>query len=413
MKFPLPKVGLKQIRKFLAIFLAVGLVFAAGYFAGTSNIALKLQGKPKVTITRTLPAGHEDLDFSLFWAVWDRLSQSYFDKTKLDPAKMVYGAISGMVAAVGDPYTVFLPPEENKLTQEDLEGNFDGVGIQIGFKGTQLAVIAPLPGTPAETAGVKAGDFIIEIRDEKREIDMGTVGITLPEAVKAIRGPAGTSVMLILLREGVDEPIEVEIRRASIDVPSVIVTYVGDNQDIAQIKLLKFGGSTNGEWDKVVRDIVKNPKVKGIIVDVRNNPGGFLQSSVDIAGEFVETGKTVVIQEMTSGSREEFTATGLARLKSYPTVVLVNQGSASASEILAGALRDIRGLKLVGETTFGKGTIQEPQDLDGGAGIHITVAKWLTPKGTWVNDNGLEPDVKIEDNPDTAEDEQLQEAIGL
>lgn len=403
--------SIQQIRKILALFFTAVVVFSAGFFAGGGSLAVSFKGKPKVTIDRTLPVSHQDIDFSLFWRVWDRLSESYFDKEKLDSANMVYGAISGMVSAVGDPYTVFLSPEENKLVEDDLEGNFDGVGIQIGFRGTQLAVIAPLPGTPAEEAGVKAGDFIVGIKDEKKDVDMGTVGITLPEAVKAIRGPAGSKVTLMLLREGVDDPIEVEIKRASIDVPSVILSFVGDDSEIARIQILKFGGSTNGEWDKTIKDIVKNQKVKYVIVDVRNNPGGFLQGSVDIASEFVDSGKTVVIQEMANGKREEFTAMGLSRLKGYPTVMLVNKGSASASEILAGALRDIRGLKLIGETTFGKGTIQEPQELDGGAGLHITIAKWLTPKGTWVNEKGLDPDIKVEDNPDTAEDEQLQKAI--
>lgn len=403
--------GITQVRKAIAAVFVAAAIFASGFFAGGGNLSVVLKGEPKVTIDRALPVNHQDVDFSLFWRVWDRLSENYFDKDKLDPAKMIYGAISGMVAAVGDPYTVFLPPEENKLSQDDLEGNFDGVGIQIGFRGTQLTVIAPLPGTPAEQAGVKAGDYIVGIKDKKRDIDMGTVGITLPEAVKAIRGPSGSSVTLVLLRDGVDEPMEVEIKRANIDVPSVILTYVGENQEIARIQILKFGGSTNGEWDKIVKDVIKNSKVKAIIVDVRNNPGGFLQGSVDIASEFVESGKTIVMQEVASGKRDNFTAMGLARLKDYPAIVLVNKGSASASEILAGALRDIRGLKLIGETTFGKGTIQEPQELDGGAGLHITIAKWLTPKGTWVNETGLEPDIKVEDNADTPEDEQLQQAI--
>jgi carboxyl-terminal processing protease len=318
-----------------------------------------------------------------------------------------------MVAAVGDPYTVFLTPSNNKVVQEDLQGSFDGIGIQIGFKGTQLAVIAPLPGSPAEKAGVEAGDLIVGIRDEKKNIDTGTVGITLPDAVQMIRGEKGTSVELALLREGEDELIVIEITRDSIEVPSVVLEYVGEQENIAHIKVLKFGGETKAEWDNAVIDALTKKDLRGIILDVRNNPGGYLQGAVELGTDFLEVGSVVVVEETYAGEKNKFKVEDLGRLRNQKTIVLVNKGSASASEILAGALRDDRGIILVGEKTFGKGTIQEPQQINNGAGLHITIARWLTPDGIWVDQEGLTPDHELEDNPDTEEDEQLEKAIEL
>jgi carboxyl-terminal processing protease len=412
----LRKMNLKLTRNVLVIVILVSFAFSGGYFLGVKGFIASIDNFPKVNITRETPPTRDELDFALFWRVWDTLDSKYFDKSKLVSAKMVYGAISGMVAAVGDPYTVFLPPKENKVVQEDLQGNFEGVGIQIGFIGTQLAVIAPLPDSPAEKVGVEAGDFIIGIKDEAKGVDRGTVGITIPEAVQVIRGTAGTSVTLLLLREGLDEPIAAEITRASIDVPSIVIDYVGDEgeveeQKIAHVRLLKFSGETVVEWEETVIELLKNPKLEAIIFDVRNNPGGYLQGAVELASDFLETGSVVVIEEDGNGRRDEYRVEKLGRLKDYKMVVLINKGSASASEIFAGALRDIRGIQLVGATSFGKGTIQEPQQINGGAGFHITIAKWLTPNDVWVNEGGLVPDTEVEDDSETVEDEQLQRAI--
>jgi len=410
------KVNLKLTRNVLVVVILVSFAFSGGYFIGLKGFLASLDNFPKVNITRQTPPSREVLDFALFWRVWDTLDLKYFDKAKLVPAKMVYGAIEGMVAAVGDPYTVFLPPKENKVVQEDLQGNFEGVGIQIGFIGTQLAVIAPLPDSPAEKEGVEAGDFIIGIKDEIKGVDRGTVGITIPEAVQVIRGKAGSKVTLLLLREGEDEPIAAEITRASIDVPSLVVNYVGNEEEIkekkiAHVKLLKFSGETVAEWEETVIELLQNSKLEGIIFDVRNNPGGYLQGAVELASDFLETGSVVVIEEDGSGRREEYRVEKLGRLKNYDIVVIINKGSASASEIFSGALRDVRGIKLVGGTSFGKGTIQEPQQINGDAGLHITIARWLTPNEFWVNDGGLVPDFEVEDDNETLEDEQLQKAI--
>ncbi len=415
MRLFLPKINLTTIRRGIATLAILVLTFSVGYLFGSNGFKAQVGNFPQVTINREVPADKGTLDFSLFWRVWDTLGQKYFDKGKLVPSQMVYGAIKGMVESIGDPYTVFLSPKENKVVQEDLSGAFEGVGIQIGFKGSQLAVIAPLPGSPAEKTGVKAGDFIVGIKDAAKKLDRGTVGISLPEAVQAIRGQAGTKVTLILTREGVSEPITVEITRAKLEVPSVILKFVGPENSIAHLKLLKFGAETNGEWDKAVREInvkcqMSNVKC-AVILDLRNNPGGYLQGAVDFASEFLKVGSVVVIEEHANGTRNEFKVEKAGRLTNTAVVVLVNEGSASASEILAGALRDERKVKLVGEKTFGKGTIQEPLQLEMGAGLHITTARWLTPSGFWVNEKGLEPDVKIKDDEKTPQDEQLQKAI--
>ena len=405
------KFNLRLVRNALTLAIIVSVSFGLGYTSGFKGYKASL-GFPEVKISREIPQ-NQNVDFELFWKVWDTLGAKYYDKSKIIPSEMVYGAIRGMVSALGDPYTVFLPPQEKKVVQEDLQGTFEGVGIQIGFKGTRLAVIAPLPGTPAEKAGVRAGDLILVIKDESRKINEGTDGISITDAVEAIRGPAGTSVTLTLLREGKDEPFEVEVVRQSINVPSIVLEYRGDGDSIAYIKVLKFSAETSSEWEKAVIELVKKTNLKGIILDVRNNPGGYLEKAVELSSDFLENKDTVVIEEGGDGTRNEYKVEKIGRLRKVDVVVLINEGSASASEILAGALRDNNRAELVGETTFGKGTIQEPMDVDGGAGLHITIAKWLTPNGLWVNEGGLKPDIEIEDKEDTEEDEQLEKAVEL
>ena len=403
----------KYIFKATVIIFLFSISFGAGSVFGYKGYLAKISEFPKVSINRDLPLEKKDLEFSLFWRVWDTLHAQYFDKSKIIDAKLVYGAISGMVSAVGDPYTVFLPPSENKIVQEDLQGNFEGVGIQIGFKKNQLVVMAPLPDSPAEEAGVMAGDLIIGIIDKNKDIQLDTAGITIHDAVQAIRGPANTTVTLVLRREGVDDIFDVDIVRKSIDVASVLYKYIDESESIVHVEILKFAGETLVEWNDVVEELVKNPNLKGIILDVRNNPGGFLEQAVELGSDFLETGEVVVIEEDGGGIKQEFRVEKLGRFRDENIVVLVNGGSASASEILAGALRDERGSKLVGEVTFGKGTIQESQQVDGNSGLHITIARWLTPSGFWVNDGGLVPDYEVEDNPETEEDEQLEKAIEL
>src|SRR3972149_10489170 len=317
-----PKITIPSLRKIFFIIVVSVVFFGTGYYFGLNGYKANTKKFPKVTITREIPVDKSDLDFSLFWKVWDTVSTKYFDKSKLVPGNMIYGAIEGMVAAIGDPYTTFLPPNENKVVQEDLGGSFEGVGIQIGFKGKQLAVVAPLPGSPAEKAGVKPGDFIVGIKDESKDLDMGTVGITLSEAAQAIRGKAGTKVTLTILRDENPEPIVVDLTRTKLDVPTLILSYVGEGGAIAHIRLLKFGGETGGEWQKAVKEVLKKKEVKAVILDLRSNPGGYLQGAVDIASEFLKTGSVVVTEEKYDGTKSDFKVERLGLLVSTPTVVL-------------------------------------------------------------------------------------------
>lgn len=391
--------------------LIVLLSFLLGWQLGHRDVQVKWATfRPSVSIINKVPPERINIDFKLFWNTWDLLSRSYFDKKAIDPNKLFYGAISGMVSALGDPYTVFLPPEQQKFSKEELNGSFEGVGIQLGFnKDKRLVVIAPLSGTPAEKSGIKPQDLIIKIDDKD------TANMTLPEAVSLIRGAKETQITLTIFREGDSDTKSVTLTRDTIIVRSVEVSYKNtkSGKKVAVVKLSRFGERTETEWNGVVSDLLL-ARSEAVVLDVRNNPGGFLDKAVFISSEFLEGG-TIVLQEDNEGIRTPFKVSRSGRLTKLPVAVLINKGSASASEIVAGALQDRKRGKLVGEKSFGKGTIQEAQDLAGETGIHITVAKWLTPNARWVNDTGgLDPDVKVEeDKEDLTKDPQLDKALEI
>jgi carboxyl-terminal processing protease len=406
------RLDFKKARGLIILLIIIGVAFGGGYYFGVQGYRANITRELQVSFNREAPPD-VDVDMSLFWTVWKDLNDNYYDKTKLDPNKMVYGAISGMVNSLGDPFTMFLPPDQNQTVNEDLSGSFSGVGIQIGFdKNGSLMVQAPLPGSPAESAGVKAGDYIARIKDVKKNIDVDTSGIALGDAVSDIRGPVGTTVTLTLVRAGVSTPIVVNIVRATLNVPSVVLTYVGNNNKIADLKINSFDANTPDEWNKAVDQVVARGGVTGVIVDLRDNPGGYLQDAVDITSDFVKTGTVVVIEQDGNGSKIDYKSDKVGKLLGLPVVVLINGGSASASEIMTGALQDDIHAKTVGTKSFGKGTVQEPIDITGGAGLHVTVAKWLTPNGTWVHGVGITPDYVI-DNPSATQDAQLQKAESL
>ena len=361
--------------------------------------------------------GKDRLDLRLMWQVRDVLQKKYLDKSQIKDNKMVYGAISGMVSSLGDPYTVFLPPTENKASNEDLAGEFGGVGIQLGYKDKTLAVMAPLAKTPAEKAGLKAGDLILKIKDVEKNINRDTSGISLDEAVNLIRGKVGTEVTLKMYREGVTGTFDVTLKRDSIVVPSLemeVKTEKGKN--IVWIKLYKFSEQVYKDWpslvDKILAEKNKNRgDFGGIILDLRNNPGGFLQASVLVASDFIRDG-VVVEQAGADGQKITYRVEkGRGKLVSDKLVVLINGGSASASEILAGALRDYNRGKLVGEKSFGKGTVQSPEDFADGSGLHITVAKWLLPSGKNIHGEGVSPDVEVKPGDDPKVDVQFLRAV--
>jgi carboxyl-terminal processing protease len=416
-----------KIRNIVIILILLVLAFGSGYNYGNKNINNYSNNLQTIT-EKDVPDG-KNINFSLFWEVWDRLGKYYIDKTKLDSQKMVYGAISGMVASLDDPYTVFLSPDQNKEAKDDLGGKFEGIGAQLGIKDKKIIVVAPLEESPAQKSGLLAGDWIIKVDDKD------TQGWTLPEAVNKIRGPKGSTVNLTILHKDASVSSEIKIIRDTIKVASVEwkVKYADCNNsdntcqvsdivcpvcdEVIYLQLGRFGDNTTNEWNQAVSQIVdyqqkdRNKKIKGLIFDLRNNPGGYLSGSVFIASEFLKEGP-VVYQQTATGEKTTYNVNRQGKLLTIPMFVLINKGSASASEIVAGALKDRERATLVGETTFGKGTIQEAQELREGAGIHITTAKWILPSNTWINGTGIKPDIEIiPEITDNEIDVQLQKAV--
>ncbi|NCN24059.1 MAG: hypothetical protein COU65_04475 [Candidatus Pacebacteria bacterium CG10_big_fil_rev_8_21_14_0_10_42_12] len=354
------------------------------------------------------------VDFSVFWEAWNLLQQDFNQTDKLDPVKMTDGAIAGMTASLGDPYTMYLNVHDNERTGQDLAGAFFGVGIELGYVDGVLAVISPLKGSPAEAAGVQAGDLIIRVKDVAKDLDVATVDWTIMEAVDAIRGPEGSPVVLTLFRkENGNEPFEVSINRGEIVVKSVELEFVeSGGKKSAHVSVSRFGGRTMQEWDLAVAEILsKRSEIDGIVIDFRNDPGGFFDDALKIASDFIPSG-TIVTQRGRYNS-QSFSSTGIARLVDIPVVVLVNRGSASASEIVAGALRDRLGAPMVGEKTFGKGTVQDRRELSNGGALHVTIARWELPGGDWIHETGIPVDKEITDDRETPADEALNAAIEM
>lgn len=403
-----PKNVSSGILGFVLQFLIVAVAFfAIGFVVGQKKVSIERKGvAPNVVIQNQLPPANQNVDFSLFWRVWEVLPQRYLDKNSIDGQKLLYGAISGMVRALGDPYTAFLDPKQNTAVTDELSGSYQGIGIQIGFnKDKRLVVIAPLKGTPAEAAGLKPKDIIVKI-DGKDTFDM-----TLPEAVDLIRGQAGSLVKLVLLHDGGEKTFEKDLKRAQIEVKSVDLTYKEvKSGKVAVIKVSRFGEKTDGDWDKAVGEILTK-NVSGVVVDMRNNPGGLLTSAIHLASDFVKG--TVVKQETDKGEVTSLGTDHTAKLGSIPVVVLINGGSASASEIFAGAIKDNSRGKLVGEKSFGKGTVQDVVSFPGGSSLHVTIAKWLTPNGDSIHSVGITPDFIVVNKDDSKVDLQLEKALGL
>lgn len=395
-----------RFQRILISFLIAVSFFYGGYYMGKSGYLFELRKNPPIVTVINQTPSNQDLDFSLFWEVWNMVGDDYLERP-VDRQKMMYGAIQGMVNALGDPYTSYLPPQVNEVVTDAINGTYKGIGAELGLRDGQLIIVAPLDGSPAKEAGVLAGDKILEIESN------GTVGISLTEAVSKIRGEAGTLSTLKLQRND-NEPFLVRIKRGVITVASVTWENKGDGT--AYIRVSRFGGDTNSEWQKVVKEInVEMDELDVVVVDVRGNPGGYLQSSVYLADEFVQKG-VVLWEESATGDLESFDAERIGAFENIPQVyVLVDEGSASASEILAAALRDLVKAKIVGVKTFGKGTIQDARDFKDGSGVHITVAKWLTPNKVWIHKTGLEPDIIVErsdedinNNVDTQLDKVLE-----
>ena len=381
-------------KKILLVVL-VFIIFGVGFLVGKNTVVCKF-------------CPPEDLDFSLFWEAWHKIQQEYVNPGDIDTQELIYGAISGMVESLEDPYTIFFDPQDTKKFLEDVGGSFEGIGAEIGIREGQLQIIAPLEGTPAQRVGLRPGDKIIKIDGAS------TIDITIEEAVTLIRGPRGTEVSLTIMRDEWDSSKDFMIKRAVIEVPSL--KWELKEENIAYIKLYHFSEKIDQDFKEIATEILKTPAEK-IILDLRGNPGGYLERAQDIAGWFLEKGQVVVIEDFGGKIEQEiYKAKGNSKFSDYPLVILINQGSASASEILASALRDNRGIKMIGETSFGKGSVQKLEQLTDGSSLKITIANWLTPNEELITDKGLEPDIKIEMTEQDYEqdrDPQLEKALEI
>ncbi|MFZ5390697.1 MAG: S41 family peptidase [Patescibacteria group bacterium] len=330
-----------------------------------------------------------DIDFSLFWKVWQYVHNNYINHSISD-TKLFYGAIAGMVQGLEDPYSVYMDPQTAKEFASELEGSFEGIGAEIGVKDQNLVIVAPLPDTPAERAGLKPGDRILAIENTD------TTGMAVDKAVRLIRGERGTAVKLLILPKSADEPKIVEITRDKIVLKIVQgeIKTSPSGLKVAYLRLAHFSQNSDTLFKEAWVKLLAQGS-QAIIFDLRNNPGGFLDQGVAIASHWIKEG--VIVSEKTPGQQtRDYSSTGLGELGNIPTVVLVNEGSASASEIVTGALQDYGLATIIGQKTFGKGSVQNLEEFPDGSAVKLTVAKWYTPKGRSIDKNGLEPDIKVE-----------------
>ncbi len=347
------------------------------------------------------------LNLSKVQEVYAKLSQDYLFKEKIDPHKLEYGAIKGMVAALDDPYTYFMDPKENKNFIETINGSFEGIGAEIGLNNkNQITIVAPLQGTPAKKAGLLSGDIIIAIDDRPAG------AMTLDEATAHLKGKKGSAVNLLVQREGLPQAIKISIIRDVIIIPILDWKLISNHQ-IAYIQLYNFNEDAGKAFSDIAQKILTSD-AKKIILDLRGNPGGILQEAVKIGGWFIDKGDIVAEERSSSGEKRDYTSEGNAKLKDFPLVVLIDKGSASAAEILAGALKVSNNATLVGEKSFGKGTVQILEDFGDSSSLRVTISQWLLPNGQSINHEGLDPDIKISrPGINDKNDPQLQKAIDV
>lgn len=386
---------------FISTILVTGiLAFWLGWFFARNVNAPKINVQTAITKGPASEVKIRDLDDA--WAI---LQERYYDVKKLDRREMEYAAVKGFVAGINDAYTLFMTPEESKQFEEELEGELEGIGAELEVKEGKLVIVTPLKSSPAEEAGLKPGDIIYKIDGDLAE------NMALMSAVKRIRGKKGTTVTLTIIREATMKPFDVKIVRRAIVIDSVTMKKL--DGDIFHISINQFNDHTKPEFSNAVQRILLE-RAKGLILDLRGNGGGYLDISVDILSEFIAGEKTgAVIKKRNGADNETVKTNGNARLPDIPLVVLVNKGSASASEIVAGAIQDYKRGVVMGEKTFGKGSVQELNKLPDGATLRLTIAEWLTPFDRGVNEIGIVPDKIVELTDEDAKanrDPQLEEA---
>ncbi|MFH0838089.1 MAG: S41 family peptidase [Patescibacteria group bacterium] len=404
MKKPYPsKESSSSAPKFIGLFLLLTFVFMLGWNAGVNHNQIQQGLAPKTTVTSPLGQA-ETINMQLFWDTWNILSSNYVDPHALVTENMVFGAIKGMVASVNDPYTNFMTPKENREFQESMQGHLEGIGAELTLKNGMLTVISPLKNSPAQKAGLQPEDIIYEVDGNSTE-DM-----TLEQAVMKIRGEKGSVVTLTVLRKNYSEPIKIRILRDTININSIDWKM---KEDIAIIEINQFGDNTKQEFSKAVSEILlKRPN--GVVLDLRYNGGGYLDGAIDITSEFLEKEKVVTIKKRNPAEDEVIYVNGQARMANIPLAILINKGSASASEIVAGAIQDNNRGIIIGENSFGKGTVQSVENLIGGSSLRVTIAKWFTPNDQNINENGITPDIVVERTIEDIEadrDPQLEKAI--
>lgn len=398
---------------------ALALVFAMGAFLTGMEIGSQRSIQADAGVSNEAFLGsffgastQKNVDMGEFWRVWDVLDKKFVSSTTTEPitdTQKMEGAIQGLVDAYGDPYTVYMPPEDAKIFEADIAGNFEGVGMEIGMRENMLTVIAPLPETPAERAGIRAGDTLVKIDGAVTE------GMSVDEAVKKIRGEKGTTVTLTIFREGATELMDLPVVRDTINIPT---SKVEQRDGVFIIRLYNFSALAEARVQEALRQFMQSGGTK-LVIDLRGNPGGYLQSAVNIASYFLPMGKPVVREAYGDGRPEDvYRSQGrdLHQYRNFDTVVLVDGGSASASEILAGALSENGVATLVGTKTFGKGSVQELVEMDSGASLKVTIARWLTPLGHSISQSGLDPEVKVEvteEDRAAGKDAQLEKAIEI
>lgn len=405
------KIHLERYLRRYFVVIAVLAAFGVGVFFGQGRFSLTRNStafQDDISLRRlwveTRESARKDVPFQLYWDIWDRVKQKYVGG-EVDDLQLFYGSLAGLVSSLGDPYSSFLDPETTDAFLSDLSGSFEGIGAEIGIKDGELTVIAPLPDSPAERAGIHAGDVIFEIDGKD------TAGMSLDIAVNSIRGPRGTRVTLVIRRNGNETAEEMTIVRDVIDIKSVEWKFLDGG--IGYMKINQFNEETWPEFNRAVTAFTGRD-VRKLVVDLRNNPGGFLETSVQIASEWLPDGAPVVIERNRDNSERVYKSEGKHRLRGIRTAVIVNKGSASASEILAGALQDHKAATVVGEQSFGKGSVQDFEILEDGSALKLTVSEWLTPDRQQINKEGITPDVAEKDDADGrggADDAVVQRAI--
>ena len=402
----------KKLKAFILIIFFVAIAFSGykvGFFAGKESI-LRLPPSYLINTEKPIEIGG-GADFSVFWEAWRKLEMDFLKKEKIDYQEMIYGAIKGMVTSLGDPYTTFFTPKETEELEEELSGKYEGVGMEVGIRDKKVIVISPLEGTPAQEAGLKPGDKILKVNDTFTE------NLSLEEVVKIIRGPKDTEVTLLIQRESWTGPKEVILKRTVIKIPTLKWEIKEiDDEEILLIKIYQFNKILPQEFRNASFEILGS-QARKIILDLRNNPGGYLEVAQYIAGWFLEKGDVVVWQDFGEGKeRKAYKAQGSSEFSKYPLVVLINEGSASGAEILAGALRDVRNVKLIGEKSFGKGSVQEQIFFKDDSSLKVTLSQWLTPNGDSIDGKGLVPDIEVEITEEDWEenrDPQLKKALEI